>query len=432
MPTKRHGWVRRELKSGRIRVAKRSPFTVQLNYEIEEVQTQEIHLGIDAGYKTIGYSAVTEKEELIGGEFKLLVGMSERIEQRGKYRRTRRNKLRYRRPRFLKDTKENGWLAPSIQHKLDTHIRFVTKIKTILPISKVTIEVANFDIQKIKNPEIKEEGYQNGEQKGFSHTREYVLHRDHHKCQNPNCKNKSKEIILQVHHIGYWRKDRSNRPINLVALCNKCHTPNNHQKNGFLFGWKPKLKGFRGATFMSMVRWRLKEAIDAGHTYGCQTKEKRHELNIEKSHHNDAFVIANGTKQTRITPTNLEQIRRNNRSIATFYDAKYLDIRDKKIKSGKELFSGRTTRNKNKSSENLRKHRGHKVKKGTMRIRKQHYLYQSGDLVTYKGKIRKSRGVQNKGKYIRLLKMVDDAKDIAVSLKDIIPYLFRRGICETI
>jgi hypothetical protein len=432
MPTKRHGWVRRELKTGRIKVVSRSPFTIQLNYETPRAQTQEISLGIDAGYKTIGYSAVSNKDELIGGEFKLLEGMRERLNLRSTYRRTRRNRLRYRKPRFFKNTKIDGWLAPSVQHKLDSHIKFVKKIGSILPISNIIVEVANFDIQKIKNPKIKGKDYQSGDQKDFSHVREYILHRDNHKCQNPNCKNKSKSPILQIHHVGFWKKDRSNRPTNLIVLCNNCHTPKNHQKDGVLFGWKPKIKSFREATFMTMVRWEIVKRLESKYTYGCDTKEKRRNVDLEKSHHNDAFVITNGTYQKRAIPTNFEQIKRNNRSLATFYDAKYLDTRDKKIKSGKELFCGRTTRNKNKNSDNLKLYRGHKARKGSTRIRKEHYLYQSGDLVKYVGKIRKSRGIQNKGKYIRLLKISNETKDMVISTTKIVPYLFRRGICETV
>jgi len=67
-----------------------------------------------------------------------------------------------------------------------------------------------------------------------------------------------------------------------------------------------------------------------------------------------------------------------------------------------------------------------------VRTRKDHYLYHSGDLVKYGGVVRKSRGVQNKGKYIRLLKIGDEIKDLVVPLTKIVPYLFRRGICETI
>ena len=120
------------------------------------------------------------------------------------YRTQRRNRLRYREPRFDNRNKDDGWLAPSIQHKLDSHVRFVEKIKELLPISKVIVEVANFDIQRINNSNIEGELYQQGEL-GFWNLREYVLHRDGHKCQNPDCKNRSKQMILEVHHIGFWK-----------------------------------------------------------------------------------------------------------------------------------------------------------------------------------------------------------------------------------
>lgn len=116
-----------------------------------------------------------------------------------------------------------------------------------MPIKQVIIEVANFEIQKIKNPEISGEGYQQGEQYGFDNLREYLLHRDNHKCQHPECRNKSKNPILQVHHLGYWKNppDRTNRPGNLISLCNKCQTPAQHKKDKKLFGWEPKIKGFK-------------------------------------------------------------------------------------------------------------------------------------------------------------------------------------------
>ncbi|MGB4262341.1 MAG: RRXRR domain-containing protein, partial [Fervidobacterium sp.] len=45
-------------------------------------------------------SAVTEKEELICGKVKLRNDISELLKERRMYRRIRRNRLRYRKPRF--------------------------------------------------------------------------------------------------------------------------------------------------------------------------------------------------------------------------------------------------------------------------------------------------------------------------------------------
>jgi len=99
MPTKRHGKVRRLLKQGLAKVVKVKPFTIQLLYNTT-TYTQDIALGIDSGYTYIGFSATTEKEELICGEVKLRNNVSEFLKERRMYRRIRRSRLRYRKPRF--------------------------------------------------------------------------------------------------------------------------------------------------------------------------------------------------------------------------------------------------------------------------------------------------------------------------------------------
>ena len=150
MPTKRHGKVRRLLKQQLAKVVKVKPFTIQLLYETTSY-TQNITLGIDSGYNYIGFSAITEKKELISGEVKLRNDISELIKERRMYRRIRRNRLRYRKPKFNNrvSSKKEGWLAPSIKHKLDSHIRFIEYLKKILPITNIVIEVANFDTRQL-------------------------------------------------------------------------------------------------------------------------------------------------------------------------------------------------------------------------------------------------------------------------------------------
>ena len=107
MPTERHGKVRHMLKIGKARVVKAKPFTIQLTYNTTSY-TQEVTLGVDAGYQHIGISAVTGKEELISGEVHLLEGMSNRISDRAMYRNQRRQRLRYRRNKGL-DNNKLGW-----------------------------------------------------------------------------------------------------------------------------------------------------------------------------------------------------------------------------------------------------------------------------------------------------------------------------------
>jgi len=336
------------------------------------------------------------------------------------YRRIRRSRLRYRKRRFDNriSTKKEDWLAPSIKHKLDSHVRFVDYLKKILPITNIVVEVANFDTHKLKNPDVAGEGYQQGEQQDFWNVREYVLYRDNYTCQLCGKKN----TILEVHHIGYWKEDRTDRPGNLITLCTKCHSPSNHKAGGKLYGMEPVQKPLKGATFMSTIRWKLVNTLMCGYTYGYITKSKRVSLGLEKTHYNDALCIAGGINQQRIEPIYFEQNRRNNRSLEKFYDAKYVDIRDKTIKTGQELFCGRRTRSKNLNGENLHKYRGTKVSKGRRNIRKQRYAYQPKDIVIFEGKKYTVQGVQNKGEYIKLR---EKAKPVKTNL--VKAYMFSKG-----
>jgi hypothetical protein len=412
------------LQQNKAKVITAKPFTIQLLFGSSGYK-QDITLGIDSGYLNIGFSATTEKKELISGEVKLLQGISNRITEKAQYRRIRRQKLRYRKARWQNRKINNGWLAPSIQHKLDSHIRFIDKLKGILPITQIIVEVANFDIQRIKNPEIQGEEYQQGEQMGFWNLREYILHRDNHKCQNPNCKNKDNQPILEIHHIKFQSNGGTDIPGNLITLCNKCHTSPNHKQGKFLYDWqtnKPKICGFKDATFMSMVRWKLVKFIDCLHTYGYITKRNRIKCGIEKSHFNDAFIISNGTIQQRTEPIIFEQVKRNNRSLEKFYDAKYIDIRIGEKVSAGELNCGRRTRNKSLNGENLRIYRGQKISNGQRRIRTKRYFYQPGDLVRYEGQIYTVKGTQNNGAYVALREIKKVPK---VDL--LTPYRFRKG-----
>lgn len=117
MPTERHGKVRRLLKSGKAKVAKRCPFTIQLLYETTNFK-QPVTLGVDAGSKHIGLSATTEQKVLYEADVELRNDIVDLMSTRREARRTRRNrKTRYRKIRFDNRAKPKGWLAPSVNQK---------------------------------------------------------------------------------------------------------------------------------------------------------------------------------------------------------------------------------------------------------------------------------------------------------------------------
>lgn len=307
--------ARRLLKENKARVVKRTPFTIQLFYSTGETK-QDITLGVDAGSKTIGLSASTIKEELFSSEIALRTDIVDLLSCRRETRRTRRNRLRYRKARFLNrvKSKNKGWLAPNIEHKINTHLRVIKDVYKILPISKIVVEVANFDIQKIKNPDIKDVDYQQGEQLGFWNVREYVLFRDGHKCQGKTkCTNK----ILNVHHIES-RKTGGDAPNNLVTLCEDCHKA--YHKGELKLNLK-RGQRFKDATFMGVMRWafynKLKELYNnVSLTYGYITKNTRIRNNLPKEHRVDAYCIA-GNLDAKLSETWYFQkkVRCHNRQI---------------------------------------------------------------------------------------------------------------------
>jgi hypothetical protein len=209
------------IEKNKAKVIKRVPFIIQLLYGSSGYK-QEITLGVDAGSKYIGLSATTKENELYSAELQLRSDIVKLLADRRQYRRTRRNrKTRYRKARFLNrvSSKHKGWLAPSIENRINTHISIVNKLHNILPITKIIVETASFDIAKIKNPNINGTEYQQGEQLDFWNIREYVLFRDDHRCHGrKGCKNK----ILNVHHIES-RKTGGDSPSNLITLCEDCH-----------------------------------------------------------------------------------------------------------------------------------------------------------------------------------------------------------------
>lgn len=297
MPTENHVKVRILLKNKKAKVIKRCPFTIQLAYDSTNY-TQNITLGVDSGSKHIGLSATTKNKVLFESDVELRNDIVNLLSTRRQNRRTRRNrKTRYRKPRFNNRRHKEGWLAPSVQNKVDSHLTVIRKVHEILPITKVIVEVASFDIQKIKNPTISGTEYQQGEQLNFWNVREYVLFRDSHICQC--CKGKSKDKILNVHHIES-RKTGGNAPNNLITLCETCHTG---YHKGIIKLPKTIHRGmsFKDATFMGIMRWafynKLKEIYpNVSLTYGYITKNTRIRNSLPKEHYIDARCISGNPK----------------------------------------------------------------------------------------------------------------------------------------
>ena len=321
--------ARKLLKSKSAAVLQRTPFTIKLLHHAGGYK-QPITLGVDAGSKHVGLSACTDTEELYKEELTPRNDVVKLLSARRECRRGRRHrKTRYRAPRFNNrvHSKHKGWLAPSVEVKIQEHITAIHRICRRLPITKIVVETAEFDTQRLK---AMLEGkslpvgidYKRGEMYDEYNVRQYVLKRDNYTCQHCGARGSAeKGIKLHVHHLE-TRQTGGNAPNNLITLCKDCHTALHDRKITLKLDKKKRGKPLRDSAFMGIMRKTLlscirKEvAIPVVETQGYITKLLRKENHIQKSHTNDARCIAGCPKALPCDTTyHTKAIRHHNRKI---------------------------------------------------------------------------------------------------------------------
>jgi hypothetical protein len=290
------------LKQSKARVKRKTPFTIQLTYDSTEY-TQEVILGQDTGSKHIGTACVANDKVVYQSQVELRDDIKSKMDDRRQARRNRRNrKIRYRKARFLnrKNSTKLDRLPPSVRHKVQAHIDEIEFCKKILPISKIVLEVSQFDTALMKNPaliseKVKHWGYQKGFDYGFASRREAVLHRDNYTCQICG----KKHARLEVHHIIFRSQGGTDDENNLITLCEDCHSGIHNGK--IVLTKKPKKMNLKYATHMSIIRSQLlKKYPEAIETFGFVTTENRNHLSLPKDHYIDACVIASGGKSFKL------------------------------------------------------------------------------------------------------------------------------------
>lgn len=337
MPTTRLGKVYRLLKTQKAHIVSYEPFTIQLDYEPDTHIIQPMTLGVDSGAIHSGYSVANEQREFYNSEVIARDNISKNISDRSMYRHNRRSrKTRYRKPRFNnRKNQKKGWLPPSLEQKVAVQLNEIDYLHRHFPIETIIVEVAEFDIQKIKNPNISGKDYQQGTLQGYN-IRNYLLEKHGRKCFYCD-----KEVsTFEVEHMIPKAKGGSNRIDNLTLSCHNCN-----QKKGTLTAEEfikqtlpaekatkklkqlPKEKQlFKYMAHMNATRWTLYDAINEKYpnvkmTYGYITKYNRIRAGLPKAHHIDAKCIT-GFAQVPSFDTTVVKIkmRRHNRQLhrATF------------------------------------------------------------------------------------------------------------------
>ncbi len=286
--------ARHLIESRKAKVVRRTPFIIRLAFLVEgEVNTESLTLGVDAGSSVIGVSVTTEGRVLLEAEAEVRKDVPQNIEERRSKRRGRRNrKTRYREQRSDNRKRPKGWLTPTMETKVRAHENVIGKVCSILPVSRIVIESASFDIQKIRDPEVEGEQYQQGEQLGYENVKAYVRARDGFRCRSCGSRDH-----LEVHHISQRKDGGSNSPDNLITLCHGCHRGWHEGKKDMVT--LSEYPGFKAATEMSTMRWilldRVRKAypgIPVEEAYGYVTNHERKSHGLEKRHFIDARVIS--------------------------------------------------------------------------------------------------------------------------------------------
>ena len=304
--------AKRLLNAGRAAVWKMYPFTIILKKEVETIP-KPIELKIDPGSKVTGFALVQNSKVIFAAELTHRgQAIKASLESRRSLRRGRRNRhTRYRQPRFLNRTRPEGWLAPSLQHRVETTITWVNKFIWLAPIGSIAQELVRFDLQQLENPEISGVEYQQGELLGYE-VREYLLNKWDRKCTY--CK--AENVPLQVEHIHPKAKGGTNRISNLCLACEPCNKKKGTQDIAQFLSKKPELlkqiqalakRPLRDAAAVNSTRWalfnRLKETgLPVSTGSGGLTKFNRMRLGLPKAHWIDAACV--GQVEELEIPTN--------------------------------------------------------------------------------------------------------------------------------
>lgn len=304
------------LERGRARVHRVVPMVIRLvDRQVANCKLQPVRVKVDPGSKTTGLALVRDMEstDSVTGEIYRQVAVlnlmelvhrghqiSEALTARRNMRRRRRSNLRYRAPRFLNRRKPQGWLPPSLQHRVDTTMAWVKRLRRWAPVVAISSELVRFDTQALDNPEISGAEYQQGTLQGYE-VREYLLEKWGRKCAYCD----ATEVPLQIEHIHPKARGGTNRVSNLTLACAPCNQRKAAQPvQDFLVKEPQRLtsilaqakRPLKDAAAVNATRWALARALQntglpVELASGGRTKYNRVRLGLKKTHALDAVCV---------------------------------------------------------------------------------------------------------------------------------------------
>jgi 5-methylcytosine-specific restriction endonuclease McrA len=301
------GVARGLLKAGKAKIFRRYPFTIILNKLVEDAP-KPTRLKLDPGSKTSGIALIQGNAVIWGAELNHRgYSLKQSLESRRALRRSRRNRhTRYRQPRFNNRKRPEGWLAPSLQHRVLTTKTWVNRLMRCCCVTSVSMELVRFDTQLMQNPEISGVLYQQGQLAGYE-VRQYLLEKWGRCCAYCG----KSDIPLEIEHIHPRSRGGSDRVSNLTLACNKCNTNKGNKPIEEFLSRKPDLlrkilsrskAPLKDAAAVNSTRWALFNAlketglpVETG--TGGRTKFNRCRQELPKTHWLDAACVGASTPQ---------------------------------------------------------------------------------------------------------------------------------------
>lgn len=297
------GMARSLLRAGKAAVFRCYPFTIIFKKEIKDTP-QPLTLKLDPGSKFTGIGLLKDTQLVWAAELSHRgAAIKDALLSRRQLRRSRRNrKTRYRAPRFLNRTRPQGWLAPSLQHRVATTLTWVKRISRYAPVGALAQELVRFDLQLMQNPEISGVEYQQGELQGYE-VREYLLNKFNRQCAYCD----TKDTRLEVEHIQSRSKGGSDRVSNLTIACHSCNQRKGNQDIKDFFSGNPDLlkrvlaqakAPLKDAAAVNSTRWALfnklqQTSLPVSTSSAGLTKFNRTRLGLPKTHWLDAACVGN-------------------------------------------------------------------------------------------------------------------------------------------